>query len=268
MADIRSMVVKNGDKLNDSEKQIIQFIISNPELCSNLSLSKLAQKLYVSESAIFRLCKKLGLSGYSELKFNLEELIRSRKDSTRVVSSFSKDLSKALLDVLKYFDGLDLNRLYTELDAAEHIYIYSTGWEQELLAQYLSHELFMIGKNATVLPAALDELKAADSFARSNDILFIISYTGDNVSLNRELSQLVLTNNKFKYVSFTNMKQNKLASLAQYNFYYPTITYTQDKDYIDGKVAFTPAYYLIDLLIGGYSAWLRNRKEEDNAVEK
>ena len=61
MANLRSMVYDNSHKLNDSEKQIVQYVLNNPRDCSKLSLAKLAKKLYVSESAIFRLCKKLGL---------------------------------------------------------------------------------------------------------------------------------------------------------------------------------------------------------------
>ncbi|MBT8940416.1 hypothetical protein BTI77_08230 [Lactobacillus delbrueckii subsp. bulgaricus] len=38
----------------------------------------MAKKLYVSESAIFRLCKKISLSGYSELKYELEEGVYRR----------------------------------------------------------------------------------------------------------------------------------------------------------------------------------------------
>ena len=71
MANLRSMVYDNSHKLNDSEKQIVQYVLNNPRDCSKLSLAKLAKKLYVSESAISGLCKKLGLSGYSELKFDL-----------------------------------------------------------------------------------------------------------------------------------------------------------------------------------------------------
>ena len=49
MANLRSMVYENSNKLNDSEKQIIQFVLNNPKDCSKLSLARLAKKLYVSE---------------------------------------------------------------------------------------------------------------------------------------------------------------------------------------------------------------------------
>ncbi|MDH5099870.1 MurR/RpiR family transcriptional regulator [Lactobacillus kefiranofaciens] len=262
MADLRSMVYDNSNKLNDSEKQIVQFVLNNPKDCSRLSLAKLAKKLYVSESAIFRLCKKLGLSGYSELKFDLIELAQSRQKPIKIENNFARELSRVNDDVLKYFKQRDFNSLYRELENAGTVYIYSTGWQQELIAQYLAHELFVVGKHATVLPSALDELKAASRFAKKGDVLFIISFTGNNKMINEEITKLELVNDKFRYVSFTNMKQNKLASLVQHNIYFPTIAFTDDADYKSGKVAFTPAYYLIDLLISEYVAWQQSQGED------
>ena len=238
MANLRSMVYENSNKLNDSEKQIIQFVLNNPKDCSKLSLARLAKKLYVSESAIFRLCKKLGLN------------------------NFARELSRVNDDVLKYFKQRDFDSLYHDLDDASTVYIYSTGWQQELIAQYLAHELVIVGKHATVLPSALDELKAVSRFAKKGDILFVISFTGDNETLNEEITKLELVNDKFRYVSFTNMKQNKLASIVQHNIYFPTIAFTDDADYKSGKVAFTPAYYLIDLLVSEYVAWQQSQGED------
>ena len=262
MADLRSMVYDNSNKLNDSEKQIVQFVLNNPKDCSRLSLAKLAKKLYVSESAIFRLCKKLGLSGYSELKFDLIELAQSRQKPIKIENNFARELSRVNDDGLKYFKQRDFNSLYRELENAGTVYIYSTGWQQELIAQYLAHELFVVGKHATVLPSALDELKAASRFAKKGDVLFIISFTGNNKTINEEITKLELVNDKFRCVSFTNMKQNKLASLVQHNIYFPTIAFTDDADYKSGKVAFTPAYYLIDLLISEYVAWQQSQGED------
>lgn len=98
MANLRSMVYNSNTKLNDSEKQIIQYVLNNPNDCSKLSLAKLAKKLYVSESAIFRLCKKLGLSGYSELKFDLVELAESNQKPIKIENNFAKELSKVNID--------------------------------------------------------------------------------------------------------------------------------------------------------------------------
>lgn len=260
MANLKSMVYENGNKLNDSEKQIVQFVLNNPKDCSKLSLARLAKKLYVSESAIFRLCKKLGLTGYSELKFDLAQLAESKQKPIKIENNFARELSRVNDDVLKYFKQRDFDSLYHDLDDASTVYIYSTGWQQELIAQYLAHELFIVGKHATVLPSALDELRAVSRFAKKGDILFVISFTGNNETINEEITKLELVNDKFRYVSFTNMKQNKLASIVQHNIYFPTIAFTDNADYKSGKVAFTPAYYLIDLLVSEYVTWQQSQE--------
>lgn len=61
----------------------MSYLLEYPEAASKLSLLELAHKLYVSRSAIFRLGKKLGLSGFSELKF---ELGNSRLEKCKIKS--------------------------------------------------------------------------------------------------------------------------------------------------------------------------------------
>lgn len=263
MSNLKSLIYKNGNKLNDSENQIIHFVLNNPELCSNLSLSKLAKKLYVSESAIFRLCKKLGLSGYSEFKFDLAELAKNKNEAGYMKSDFAEELTKSIDDVLKYFKSLDLKKLFYYLENANNIYIYSTGWLQQLIAEYLSHELLVFGVHSTVLPSALSELCMVYDYVQSGDVLFIISFTGDNEAINDELMKFELTNDKFKCVSFTDMNQNTLASLSDFNFYYSPIAFTEDPDIVNDKVAFASAYYLVDLLISEYVMWREKSGKED-----
>lgn len=262
MANLKTMILNNSDKLNDSEKKIIQFVVNNPESYSKLSLSKLAKKLYISESAIFRLCKKLGLSGYSELKFDLDELASSENRAIRVHSDFANDLLKATADVVKYFHSLNLKNLYQAFDNASMVYLFSTGWEQQLIAQYISHELFMVGLHTTILPSAVDELKAAGRNAKKGDVLFIISFSGDSKIINEEIAKLKLRTDKFVLVSLTNMKQNKLASLTQYNMYFPTVVFLEGPE-DNQEVAFTPAYCLVDLLVSDYSAFHNEKRNRD-----
>ena len=78
MAGLKARIVEKSSYLNPSDKKILNYLLNNAAECSELSLAKLAKKLYVSESAIFRLCKKIGLSGYSELKYELADFPRER----------------------------------------------------------------------------------------------------------------------------------------------------------------------------------------------
>jgi len=178
-------------------------------------------------------------------------------------SDFAEELTKSIDDVLKYFKSLDLKKLFYYLENANNIYIYSTGWLQQLIAEYLSHELLVFGVHSTVLPSALTELRMVYDYVQSGDVLFIISFTGDNKVINDELMKFELTNDKFKCVSFTDMKQNTLASLSDFNFYYSPIAFTEDPDIVNDKVAFASAYYLVDLLISEYVMWREKSGKED-----
>src|SRR5699024_707126 len=130
-----------------------------PEAASQLSLLELAQKLYVSKSAIFRLSKKLGLSGFSELKFELSELATRKEQNVKNKQTldFNTGLEKIIADPFEYFQGLNLPPFFADLDRAETIYVCSTRWQQQITAEYLAHNLFFIGKKAIILHSARDE---------------------------------------------------------------------------------------------------------------
>lgn len=255
MAKLKSLVLKNKHKLNESERNIIQLIISNSKEFSKLSLTELSKQLYASESAIFRVCKKIGLSGYSELKFELGEIALSQSDDTVVNKDFGFDLVGATKLIVQNFDSTDLDKLFFSLEKSEKIYIYSTGWEQEVIARYLEHELFMIGYSASVLPSALDELKQVSNFGKKNDIFFIISFSGDNKVINDEITKMELMETKFQYVSITNLKQSDLAYLAHYNLYFPALQYASNENSKSLNISFSMAYVLVDLLINKFLIW-------------
>lgn len=141
---LEAAVMKNKEAFNETDKAIVSYLLQYPEAASKLSLMELAQKLYVSKSAIFRLSKKLGLSGFSELKFELSELTAKKAQREKYAQglNFDANLQKILEETVKYFKGLNLTDLFNDLDRAETIYIYSTGWQQQIIAEYLAHSFF------------------------------------------------------------------------------------------------------------------------------
>ena len=53
------------------EKEIANYIISNPDRVTKMSIHELAKESYSSTSSIVRLCKNLGYSGFKEFKHAL-----------------------------------------------------------------------------------------------------------------------------------------------------------------------------------------------------
>ncbi|MFV4954087.1 hypothetical protein VSS98_08680 [Lactobacillus delbrueckii subsp. allosunkii] len=123
MAGLKARIVEKSSDLNPSDKKILNYLLNNAAECSELSLAKLAKKLYVSESAIFRLCKKVGLSGYSELKYELADFSKGEKRMVKQQDTFAERLVKNLRSELSYFRTLDFESFYSTLNQTENIYI-------------------------------------------------------------------------------------------------------------------------------------------------
>lgn len=61
--------------LNKAEKKAAQYILEKPEDIIHFSITEFAYTSKASETTIFRLCNKLGYSGYQDLKINLASII-------------------------------------------------------------------------------------------------------------------------------------------------------------------------------------------------
>ena len=247
--DLETAVMKKKESLNETDKAIVSYLLKYPEDASKLSLMELAQKLYVSKSAIFRLSKKLGLSGFSELKFELTELTNKKVQNKKYVQEldFNNNLHQIIDETFKYFKDANFHDLFIDLDNAETIYIYSTGWQQQIIAEYLAHSFFLIGKKAIILPSAKDEVAMLGRSIEENDILFVISFGVFNKTVIEEL----------KFVSLTSWQPGKIASLSDYSFFFKTTPFQISNQ---NAVTFSSAYVLIDLIINEYGKHCNSKK--------
>ena len=57
--------------MGNAEKNIADWITQNPGKIISLSIVELAEKCHCSEATVVRFSKRLGLSGYQELKISL-----------------------------------------------------------------------------------------------------------------------------------------------------------------------------------------------------
>lgn len=70
-----SMIIEQLEEKQDftqTERQIGDYILKNPFDLSKITAEELGKLTYTSKASIFRFCKKLGISGYDELRSRLE----------------------------------------------------------------------------------------------------------------------------------------------------------------------------------------------------
>ena len=69
---LESLIEQNYHKLSENDLYIWEYIRSHPAKCRDISIDQLSNECCISHTTILRFAKKLGLSGFSELKVILK----------------------------------------------------------------------------------------------------------------------------------------------------------------------------------------------------
>lgn len=70
--------------LTPAEQRIGRFILESPSEIITMTGKEMEMRLYVSKSAIYRFCKKIGVEGFNELKLEIASLARGMTDDERI----------------------------------------------------------------------------------------------------------------------------------------------------------------------------------------
>lgn len=79
--DLLAMISSYFPVLSKSEKKVAQLILSNPDEIENLSINEISTMAGVGESTVVRFSRKIGLSGFQDLK--LSSKVPSNRDQKR-----------------------------------------------------------------------------------------------------------------------------------------------------------------------------------------
>ena len=204
-------------KLTESEKQIIDFIDSNPRLVISLSLEELSEKCYVSQASIIRLCKKLGTKGFAEFKIRLASEINSfvynNKDihldvphapnttGKEIAETFFTLTSQALQTAYHNLDYNALRRAALMLSKADMIHIYGRG-ESLILAEDFHYKLVRIGKPSTLESLnGFPEAKCLVVNRKINQVALVISHYCNSRQIHYIVDELVSSKTPFVLVT-------------------------------------------------------------------
>ena len=69
--------------LTIAELDILRFIDNNKKEILSMNIQDLSKTVFFSTTSIIRLCKKIGFSGFSELKFYIKEEINKHEENKK-----------------------------------------------------------------------------------------------------------------------------------------------------------------------------------------
>ena len=196
--------------LTHSEKYVLYFIDSQLEVAKKMSLTEMAGHVNVSTTTIIRMCQKLKLQGFSELKFLLKSMevdeIPSDED---VLNRYQKEL----LNTVKHLHSEDIKQISQLLIKANKIITISVGLSK-MMGEYLSKLLIQVNE-ASLYVYESHMIDLVTSSAGTDDLIIFISSSGKTKTLVDVAEKLKYRH--VKTVSITNTANSSLSHLTTHN---------------------------------------------------
>lgn len=201
-----------NDTFTKSERALADHIVRDADSVVMKTITELAgESDSFSTASITRFCKKIGLSGYSELRLELAKEMATDNARRQIVAdgenlvpglvSTVVDASASAINDLKYVLSDDvITKAVHEILSASSITLAGIG-ASALVAQDLRQKLLRLGIRS-LFDADQDVVKVTLSSGRSKDLLIAISYSGttretlDAVNIAKENGMRVLAMTK------------------------------------------------------------------------
>lgn len=187
-----------------NEQLLVDYILQNPREVIEIDSKTLCQKCFVSTSTLYRLCQKLGLSGFSDLKVKISNSLHNyQKDGEQfdfdfpvkeyqthheIIDKIKEDYEKTLVSTKNLFDLEQIRRSIQAMKKAKHIDIYTSAGNI-YFAQNFKFQMQEIGRTIHV---PVDDYMQKLTAATSDDshLAIVISFEGRGVSVNSLLKIL------------------------------------------------------------------------------
>lgn len=253
--ELEAIINKYYHELSENDLQILAVIVKNKLDIHKMTITELAKTTLTSKSTLLRLTKKLGFLGYSEFKYHLRNEKNKTIEESKNINFI--DLQESDFQTTKkLFNQTDIEPILQSIHQANRIFCYGTGWGQRDVLSNFRRSLVPLGKFLVVLHSLKELELAMNASLTSNDLVLIVSFSGDIIASERLINLLVLK--QVPILSITSLRNNKIASKSTFNLYFQTtpVMIEQEETY-----SFFPLYVTTDLLFRAYVDYTTNKNE-------
>lgn len=230
-----------------SELDTLRYLDNNKDKVFDLSIQEVAKASFVSTATIMRLCKKLGYSGFSELKFHLKEEV-AQQTANRKVITFKDILDQNLegiVNTIPLIDEKKVSAIVELLKTSVNVHFFGKGLTTTVL-EYGSKLLLSHGRINIFYQDTHIAHIAADLMTK-NDLLFLASLSGNTHQVVR-MAQIA----KSRGATVVAIVGNSVNSLSQYSDYCFNISSeNSEKDDVD-ITSRIPIMFVLNVIITAY----------------
>lgn len=253
---LTELVLQHYSKLNETDLLIWDYIADHRLKTSHLTINELAAKTNVSRTTISRFVRKIGLSGYSELKvlLHLEEQDNCRFEDR--VFEFTCDSLIQYIDNQKHKDYSKICQLIYQ---AKRVFVYGSGDIQQSVAKQIKR-MFMSAEELIYDFAGTTFDHSMYEVVNEQDLVIMISLSGNSDKVLNIARRLKMAGTKI--ISITEFKNNPLADLSEENLYIDSTNLNFLQNHPNYKITM-PYFLLAELLFIQYAIY---KNEQEKAV--
>lgn len=188
-------------QLSNIEQNILKYLYNNIDNLKKIGVRKVAKDNFTSTTIIYKLCKKLGFEGYSDMIYNI-----SYSNKTDDLDSSVDIFTNASYQITKNLEPLT-NVLRNS--KSKLIMLLGVGYSQ-MIANYMN-ERFVINGFKCI---ANTHLQLLNSSHKDDVLLIVISNSGESSSI-LEIAEIA-KNNGIEIVSFVANANSSLAKISDF----------------------------------------------------
>lgn len=219
------------DSFPEAERKVARYVLLEPRKTLHCNVRELAAQSGVSQAAVIRFCKRVGLEGYGEFKlmlaqdvysdidqrFMLDLDLESLSSPAKVIQS-SISLSQRGLSLLgAMIDPEALEAAADKIIGASVTVLFGVG-ASGIVANDFLHKLLRIGLPASFAYDTDLQVTAAVSI-QPTDVAFVVSYSGETAVMVEAAGQALARG--ASVISLTMDSANSIRSMASINLLVP-----------------------------------------------
>ena len=222
MNGIAKLYRKNFNNLTKAEKQIAEYICSNPKKVITMTSLDLGKELNISDATVLRFSKKIGFSKYTELKEYLTGELEARKSVIDKMldnwnndrednNSIKKMINADIKNMQKLYIDLELEEIENAVNLiqnAKKVYVIGVG-SSRAVAEMLGWHCMVLGMESVTITEGGYGLFEKIAHVTPEDCVIFFSvpkYLKDEVNMmellnKKKVPSIVITNNLFSKIS-------------------------------------------------------------------
>ena len=197
--------IADNYKLTETERQILEYILKNIDNVLDKGVREVAQANYTSATTIIKLSKKLGYTGYVDMLYRLNFIIKNNEknqERTSDITSFIDEIDKSTID--SFIDTLIKHR-------HDIIYITGTGFSSPIV-DFFCRKMLVLGFKCI----KTNSYGVYDNNQIGGALVIGISKSGETESVTKVIDYAA--KNKLDIITFTGRPNSHMAKQSTIHF--------------------------------------------------